>query len=262
MLLPALSKAKGKTKGITCMNNGKQMSLAWRLYAEDNNELLIKSLDNPAPNRPPTGAGQVPENNNRTLLVPGNLDFSNNPDNWDPLRTVAKSPLQKYDGNSYQIWKCPSDLGLVKNNLGQMVPRVRSQSMSQVFDYGFWLPAPPYKVFSRLANIVNPTATWVMIDEHPDSINDAACAVRMAQPNATTATIIDWPASYHNGAAGLNFADGHSEIHQWKGKATKAPVSYGKRALPSGTVSAASDPGGLRDVIWWSGNTTVGPGWQ
>jgi prepilin-type N-terminal cleavage/methylation domain-containing protein len=248
MLLPALSKAKSKTKGITCMNNGKQMTLAWRLYADDNNELLIKSLDNAA----------TPENNQRSLLVQGsNLDFSNKRDNWDPLLTIAKSPLQKYDGNSYAIWRCPSDIGLVKDNTGRSVPRVRSQSMSQVFDFGFWLPASAWKVYSRLANIDNPSATWVMIDEHPDSINDAACAVMMAKPDAKNATIVDWPASYHNGAAGLNFGDGHSEIHQWKGKATRAPVTYGKRPLPNGSVTTTSDPMAVRDVIWWSANTTV-----
>ena len=57
MLLPALAKAKSKTLGIRCMNNGYQMSLAWRLYADDNDELLVKSLDNPGPNQKPTGPG-------------------------------------------------------------------------------------------------------------------------------------------------------------------------------------------------------------
>jgi len=244
MLLPALSKAKGKTKGITCMNNGRQMTLAWRLYADDNNELLVKSLG---------GAG-VPDDKNRSLFVPGsNLDWTSKRDNWDPLLTVAKSPLQKYDGNSFQIWKCPSDIGLVKNNLGQLTPRVRSQSMSQVFDFGAWLPAPPYKVYSKLANIDNPTQTWVMIDEHPDSINDAACAIQMALPGAKSAQIIDFPASYHNGAAGLNFADGHAEVHRWIGSTIKAPVYYGKRTLALNVAAKDSTV----DIIWWSQNTTV-----
>ncbi len=242
MLLPALAKAKSKTKGITCMNNNKQMVLAWRLYSEDNDDLLVKSLDDSA----------VPENAKRTLLVPGNLDFSSNRDNWDPTNTVAKSPLQKYDGNNYQIWKCPSDVGVVTGPNGQKVPRVRSQSMSQVFDYGNWLPNPPYKVYSRLGHIINPTQTWVMIDEHPDSINDAACAVKMAEPGSTSAYIVDFPASYHNGAAGLSFADGHSEIHQWKGSKIKPPVKYnGSLALD---VPAGDS---LNDIIWWSQNTTV-----
>jgi len=267
MLLPALSKAKSKTKGITCMNNGRQMTLAWRLYADDNNELLIKSLDNPAPNRPPTTAGQTPENHLRALLVPG-ADLNWPPknttgqrDNWDPLLTVAKSPLQKYNGNSYQIWKCPSDMGLVKNNQNQLVSRVRSQSMSQVFDFGSWLPAGNgFRVYSRLANIVNPTATWVMIDEHPDSINDAACAVQMPAVTASgvkNAQIIDFPASYHNGAAGLNFGDGHAEVHQWKGSKIKAPVKYVTGSLSLNVPAGDS----LNDVYWWAKNTTVGPGY-
>jgi prepilin-type N-terminal cleavage/methylation domain-containing protein/prepilin-type processing-associated H-X9-DG protein len=243
MLLPALSKAKGKTKGINCMNNGKQMTLAWQLYAEDNNELLVKSLND----------SQVPENNVRALLVPGaSLNYSNARDNWDPTTTVARSPLQKYNGNSYQIWKCPSDIGLVSGQGGRKTPRVRSQSMSQVFDFGSWLPGSTYRVYSRLANIAIPTQTWVMIDEHPDSINDAACAVKMAPEGSTTAQIIDFPASYHNGAAGLNFADGHAEIHRWKGGKIKAPVKYNNNLqlnVPAGDST--------QDIIWWSKNTTV-----
>ncbi len=243
MLLPALSKAKSKTKGITCMNNNKQMVLAWRLYADDNDELLPKSLSDPA----------VPENNKRTLVVPGSLDYSANKLNWEPTNTIALSPLQKYDGNNYQIWKCPSDVALVPAGAGKMLPRVRSQSMSQVFDFGGWLPAPKYKVFSRIGYIINPTQTWVMIDEHPDSINDAACAVQMADQGAKSANIIDFPASYHNGAAGLSFADGHSEIHQWKGSTIKAPVTYGKKVLALNVPAKDS----LNDIIWWSSNTTV-----
>jgi prepilin-type N-terminal cleavage/methylation domain-containing protein/prepilin-type processing-associated H-X9-DG protein len=243
MLLPALAKAKSKTKGITCMNNNKQMVLGWRLYSDDNDELLIKSLDNT------TG---TPENAKRTLLVPGNLDWSNNRDNWDVTNTILKSPLQKYIGNSTAIWKCPSDIGLVNATGGKKLPRVRSQSMSQVFDYGFWLPAPKYKVYSRLGHIINPTQTWVMIDEHPDSINDAACAVTIAEADATSGQIVDYPAAYHNGAAGLSFADGHSEIHQWKGSRIKPPVTYGKKGL---SVQPAGDS--LNDIKWWSRNTTV-----
>lgn len=242
MLLPALSKAKGKTKGITCMNNGKQMTLGWRLYSDDNDELLIKSLND----------NQVPENAKRALLVPGNLDYSAAKSNWEPTNTIALSPLQKYVGNSYQIWKCPSDIGFV-TVAGKRLPRVRSQSMSQVFDFGSWLPrSAGWKVYSRLGHIINPTQTWVMIDEHPDSINDAACAVKMAERTATSANIIDFPASYHNGAAGLSFADGHSEIHQWKGSKIKAPVRYNNSLALN---VAAGDS--LKDVIWWSENTTV-----
>jgi prepilin-type N-terminal cleavage/methylation domain-containing protein/prepilin-type processing-associated H-X9-DG protein len=243
MLLPALAKAKEKTRGITCMNNGRQMTLAWNLYAGDHDDLLVKSLSD----------GAVPENNRRELLVPGSdLDWSAKRDNWDPLLTIDKSPLRKYTANNHQIWRCPSDIGMVRGVGGKKVPRVRSQSMSQVFDFGAWLPADKYKTYSRLSNIDVPTKTWVMMDEHPDSINDAAFGVTMAEPNATTGQIVDYPAAYHNGAAGLSFADGHSEIRKWKGSAIKPRVTYGRIGL---TTKPAGDS--LNDIKWLSENTTV-----
>src|SRR5690349_1674175 len=86
MLLPALAKAKSKTKGITCMNNGKRMSLGHILYADDHDCLMIKSLDN----------GATPENAKRSLLVVGNLAYNGgNANNWNASNPIGKSPLQK-----------------------------------------------------------------------------------------------------------------------------------------------------------------------
>ncbi len=233
MLLPALSKSKTKAQGIKCMNNGKQMMLAWRLYADDYEGLLVESLEG------------GPETSKRALLVAGNA--SDNPTN-----TVDKSPLMKYMGNSREVWKCPSDR-TTRLEAGKRVPTVRSQSMSQAFDFGGWLPAPPYKTYGRLDHIVIPTQTWVMVDEHPLSINDAACAVQIVLPDAKSGNIIDFPASYHNGAAGFSFADGHSEIHQWKGSKIK---TFGKGSNTGLNVAAGDS---LIDAKWWSRNTTVGP---
>ena len=42
MLLPALSKAKTKAQGVSCMNNGRQMTLAWRLYVDENQDLAMR----------------------------------------------------------------------------------------------------------------------------------------------------------------------------------------------------------------------------
>jgi len=238
MLLPALSKAKSKSLGIKCMNNSKQMMLGWRLYADDWNDLLVESLKDPS----------APYDNKRVLLVGGaNLDYSNAPDNWDPTRSVDKSPLMKYLGNSREVWKCPADLARVMNNLKQLVPRVRRLAMSQVFDFGSWLPqSSRWRVYGKLSDIVYPTKTWVMVDEHPDSINDAACAVQMY------GNIIDFPASYHNGACGFSFADGHAEVHRWIGSKIKARVQYNHN-LQLNVAPGDSKP----DVFWWSENTTV-----
>lgn len=241
MLLPALAKAKTKAQGIYCMNNLRQMMLGWRLYASDYNDVLLASLS------------MSPNPYNRVIWVTGGLDYTSAASNWNPETDLAKSPLMPYLGkNNYTIWKCPADLARVKGKDNKMMPRVRSNSMSQVFDNGSWLPAAAWRIYQRESDIVIPTKTWVLVDEHPDSINDAACAVQMAKPEAKTAQIIDFPASYHNGACGLAFADGHSEIHKWRGSKIKAKVKYNHDL--SLNVPAGDS---LQDVIWWSENTTV-----
>jgi prepilin-type processing-associated H-X9-DG protein len=95
--------------------------------------------------------------------------------------------------------------------------------MSQVFDFGAWLPSPAYggswRTYAKMQEIVNPVKTFVFIDENPDSINDAAFATQCNGSVAGTGSpaIADIPASYHNKAGGLSFADGHSEVHRWHG---------------------------------------------
>jgi len=239
MLLPALSKAKAKAQGVGCMNNLRQMMLGWKMYPDDYNDLLLASLD-------------VAPSQKRTRWVTGDLSFTAARSNWDVNQDLAKSPLMPYIGkNSFSIWKCPADQATVLVS-GQRLPRVRSNSMSQVFDNGSWLPGSAYKVFSKTAQIANPGKTFVFIDEHPDSINDGAFAVQMAKHTDSTAQIVDFPASYHNGACGLSFADGHSEIHKWIGKTIKARVTY------TGTMSLNVNAGdSVADIKWLSSVTTV-----
>jgi prepilin-type N-terminal cleavage/methylation domain-containing protein/prepilin-type processing-associated H-X9-DG protein len=238
MLLPALAKSKTKAQGIGCLNNLRQMMLGWRIYSDDFNELLLLSRD--IQDKP------------RVDWVTGWLDYTSAPANWDPNIDIVKSPLMPYIGRSLSIWKCPADHSWVKTTKGLQSQRVRSNSMSQVFDDGTWLPSPTWRVYRTMTSIVTPVKTWVLVDEHPDSINDPAFAVQMAKPDAKTAQIIDVPASYHNGACGFSFADGHSEIHKWRGSRIKVPVKNKDLALPLG---AAGDS--LKDVLWMSENTTV-----
>ncbi|MEK9863552.1 MAG: hypothetical protein VW804_10380, partial [Verrucomicrobiota bacterium] len=89
-----------------------------------------------------------------------------------------------------------------------------------------------------------------LLDEHPDSINAGGYANQMVdQPG--TARMIDFPASYHNGAAGLSFADGHAEIKRWQDERTQPPVQNNNNLQ----LNIAS-PNNL-DVIWLAERTTV-----
>ena len=100
------------------------------------------------------------------------------------------------------------------------MPRVRSVSMqSYMGDRGgpFSGGYTQFRKYSQIT-IPSPARAWVFIDEREDSINDGWFAVSMDSydPYKPTADwLVDYPASYHNSAGGLAFADGHSEIHKW-----------------------------------------------
>src|SRR5215831_3092805 len=114
MLLPALSRSKTKAQGIMCMNNGRQMMLAWRFYVDDNRDTVPASFNPGAPHE----------------WVHGSLDFSGaNRSNWDINQDLLKSPLWQYCANNAAIWKCPADHSMVTVK-GGSVPRVRSISMN------------------------------------------------------------------------------------------------------------------------------------
>jgi prepilin-type processing-associated H-X9-DG protein len=91
--------------------------------------------------------------------------------------------------------------------------------------------------------IPGPAQTWVYVDEHPDSINDAG----NFPPNSDV-NIVDLPASYHNGACGFAFADGHSEVHKWQGKLKALKVNARDGAYQLNINVPRRDP----DLYWVS----------
>jgi prepilin-type N-terminal cleavage/methylation domain-containing protein len=218
MLLPALSKAKTKAQGIGCLNNLKQMGVAWTMYALDN-------ADRIPPNNGDDQGGFIP---GVTPYYPntwcaGWLEFNGTPDNTNVLY-LKRSHIYSYL-TSLDIWRCPADHSVSKYG-GQTLPRVRSMSMNAWMNVSSpWNSATQYKVLRRLSDFINPgpAKTWVLIDERQESINDAFFVVTMNQRGAGC-YIVDFPASYHNGAGGLNFADGHSEIHKWLDPRTIPPL--------------------------------------
>lgn len=221
MLLPALSRAKQKALGISCLSNTKQLALAWRLYADDNGERL------PA-NR---GVADIANGANRDSWVMCVMGYSGT----DATNTslMLEGLMGPYTSKNTGIFKCPAD-NSVATVSGVKSPRARSISMaSRIGDVG------SSKGVLKMNDIINPgpAMAWVTMDEHPDSINDGSFLVNK------TATWTDYPASYHGGAGGLSFADGHSEVHRWLEAATRQPIT-GVYKLAGQSVSAT------RDIDW------------
>lgn len=234
LLLPALGKAKLKAQGIQCLNNHRGLMLAWRMYAEDNHDLLTYSTADPGG---PFAAYS---------WVQGVLDFNpGNRSNWDVDQDIKKSPLWQYCGKSVGIWKCPADQSTVTPTFGiyagKTVSRVRSMTMSiwvggwkqndgAVTDAG--CSGPQWRVYSKLTdmNDPGPARTWVLTDEREDRINYGNMFTDMTGYPATPALWrfnFDMPAFYHHRAAGFSFADGHAETKRWLDDRTMLPIQKG-----------------------------------
>jgi prepilin-type processing-associated H-X9-DG protein len=127
---------------------------------------------------------------------------------WTNTILIRDSLLYNYV-NSLGVYKCPADRATTKSPFGKGggIPKVRSNSMSC-----FMNPLPGEtrgmgKTYRKQGDFVlGPSMTWVTIDENPVSINDGWFV------HESKTSFVDYPASYHNGAGGLSFADGHSEI--------------------------------------------------
>lgn len=216
MLLPALGKAKSKAEGISCMNNLRQLGFAWYMYADDFDDWMVS-------NKPINTSGL-------TDWVQGNLNYSgSNTDNFN-LDHIRNGKLTVY-ADSLEIYKCPADKSKIQTGRGETQFRVRSVAMNSWMSGQFGPKGEDvgnnsgYRTFRKRSDLIDPSPSmaWIILDEHPDGINDAWFATRMYEGERQYYWR-DLPASYHNGACGFTFADGHSEIRKWVDPRTKAPI--------------------------------------
>jgi len=251
MLLPVLAKSKTKAQGIMCMSNMRQLTFAWMQYAHDSNDRI------------PYASGNGDPALDAYAWVTGYLDFDPaNSSNWDVRRDIQKSPLWPYCGKAAGIWKCPADRSTVVPSsgpfTGQRVPRVRSMSMS-LWLGGFggflaWdggLSSPPWRLYLKLTDFQDPgpVRTLAFWDEREDAINLGNFGIDMSgypdQPNLLGFPQ-DLPASYHNKAGGLSFADGHAEIHRWLDPRTTPPLRSDAWWETTGLIPSPNN----RDIMW------------
>ena len=226
MLLPALNRAKVKAQGIKCLSNTKQLTLGWLLFASDHNDEIM-------PNGGP-GVGDlagVPDWCGHVEMFGAFAQSTN----WTVLVDPTVCAMAEYV-RTPGVYKCPGDT--VPCTYGE---RVRSVSLNGALGghapavqgtapnppgriyYGSGAPAPESAGAVKMSDL-NTTGTanvFVVLDEQADSISavngDADFAFDPG-PASSSEKWRDLPASYHNGAGSLSFADGHSEIHKWSNR--------------------------------------------
>ncbi|MBI4664724.1 MAG: type II secretion system protein [Verrucomicrobia bacterium] len=237
MLLPALAKSKTKAQAIQCLSNLKQLQLSWLMYPDDNDGKLVMGYND-------NGGASAPDR-----WVRGDMDDDRDATNITLIRSGYLFPYNPDIG----IYKCPADKSTQKS--GRKLPRIRSVSMSTAISHpNAPLPSPPYRVYYKTSDLIDPPSAslWVFMMEHPNSIHGGVLTVR-CQERGASARMYDYPASYHNGADGLSFADGHSEIHKYLDPRSRPPPKWdrGTAALQF-NIPMPNNP----DIAWLQERTS------
>jgi prepilin-type N-terminal cleavage/methylation domain-containing protein/prepilin-type processing-associated H-X9-DG protein len=246
LLLPALSSAKARARGLACLNNGKQLMTAVTLYTTDHQEYY-------PPN--PDGGTTDPGYN-----WCGGLAGIGMPDEFNPdiIKNPKTSLLINYLGGDISVFRCTEDRrmgpyqGTDSSLIGHIVPAARTFSMNNAvgtIDPGFDeegsphhsgipdLPVNgpflnsqdthrrdhPWRTFGKATENGPPAPSklWVLVDEDVISLNDAALCFGMEQP-----VWFDSPGSAHSDGCNFAFADGHSEAHHWLSPTEKGCEGY------------------------------------
>jgi len=229
LLLPALAKAKEKAQAVGCMNNIRQLSVGWLMYANDYSDRLIVNHNK----------AQTTEE--RQSWVNAIMDWDNTPDNTNTA-LILSGKLAPFVANSYAVYKCPADRSRAANGY-----RTRSYSLNaMVGEPGKALDQfnPNYVQFVKASDIQSPSTIFGFLEEHPDSINDGFFVNSYDE--------IKWnnvPAAHHRASANLQFTDGHIESHHWLADVNR---SQAKGAAGVGTV-----PTPERDFLWLKEHAAV-----
>ena len=272
-LLPAFAGTRQNAQVIGCMDNQRQLAVAWAMYARDNNDALV-------PNRGLNGATGVTYSGDPRLqpqLLPGGANADWCPGNMqNDQDTVAGS---KYpEGSIYSWWlqagllypyvnnmsayHCPADHSTVPRGLTAFVaPALRTYSMNdwvQPMDNPGYASSPwpggpttGYYVYTKLSNMYQPgpSKIFVFIEESPYSIDDGFFAVN---PSETT-TWVNSPAVLHGNASVLAFADGHTDAHRW----TDSSMITATPSTPTGNIDGWPASSSSGDLAWLNSISTA-----
>jgi prepilin-type N-terminal cleavage/methylation domain-containing protein/prepilin-type processing-associated H-X9-DG protein len=259
ILLPVLTAARSRALQTADLSNKKQLITAWIMYASDNNDVLVFNADESmAVNGTPSW---IPQNCYMDWKI------SANDTNVVLLQT---NQLGTYCAQQYGLYVSPGDnfLSPVQNLVG-MGSQFHHRSRSVAMDAAVGGPPTTYtgtglKPASSLSNFspfyvattmngfgaasISPSLSWVFINEHPDSIDDGILYIDPAHGcQSGTGQFTEVPASYLANGCGISFADGHAEIHIWRGSLANRPVQYTSLR----NLNVVNDP----DLAWLAQHT-------
>ena len=244
LLLPALANARMQAARIQCMNNEKQMILAWSIYSGDNNDRLVLNGGDTATTSTQAHLWVYGGNHGAPDALTNNLYL-----------TGASYALFAPVLPTVRIYKCPADHStwpLWSSKLVH-VTELRSYAMNCYVGTAATVIAPikvnsVYKTYLKSSQLAadSPVNRFVFTDVNPASICTPAFGVDM-----NLMTWVHYPSDLHRQRGMLAFGDGHVEAHRWQDARTMLHLAGGAAYIPHGNYT----PGNL-DLNWIAARTT------
>jgi len=195
MLLPALSKAKDQSYVVNCLNNQKQLCLAFIMYSHDNNDVMpsryFQGLEMYA-----GGYWQAPNISPGMTVAQAVAAVQ---------ASLSKGPLWNYCKN-FGSYHCPADLRF-KNRQPGVHWAYDSYSKVDGMNGGFWHP----DWIVKFTEVPEPVRTLVFVEEADSRNYNLGTWVI----NPESRGWVDALAVFHAVKSGIGFADGHAEGHKW-----------------------------------------------
>ncbi len=242
LLVPALAKGKSLASRVRCLNNEKQLAIAWTLYSGDNNESLVGN-----------GSQELGQSSSGLLWVMGAYhNFVQAFTNEQLLINPKYAAFAPYVG-SKATYKCPSDKTSFIVSRGKPIPQVRSYAMNLYLGPTSAMAgrlSTRYQAFRKSTDLPTPSNLFLFQDLTPQSLCTPAFIVLM--PGVGTDQFFHLPATHHNKGSGvISFADGHAEAHTWRDPKVFSTASLGVR-INHDLRSPKS-----QDLAWIQERTTV-----
>ena len=231
LLLPALARAKDRAYVANCLNNHKQISLAFVMYAHDNSDVMpgryYQGLEMyaggywPSP-QPAVTVGMTEDQAVKTVQT-----------------ALSKGPLFPYCRNAASF-HCPADQRFKRRRPG-MHWAYDSYSKLDGMNGDFW-SLPPIRKFSA---VPEPARTITFLEEADSRDYNLGTWVI----NADTHTWVDALAIFHATQSGIGFADSHAEAHKWVEQTTIRAATAAQSGLDTPFYWAKATPRD-RDFEW------------
>jgi prepilin-type N-terminal cleavage/methylation domain-containing protein/prepilin-type processing-associated H-X9-DG protein len=253
MLLPALSRAKTKAIAASCMNDKRQLTIAWVMYSGEYNDHFAINSDPHVHNTTFYPAGTTSPS-----WIAGTIDWTTGQYNTNTtyINSDKYALLGGYLSQNLKVFACPAAnfLSPAQSAAG-WDHRIRSIAMDGAIGEGdkYQEPANPFGwtqwfVVKKITDLhyPGPSDSWVFTDEHPDSVDDAL----LYTANYGVTKFTELPGNLHGGACGISFADGHAETHKWVDSVLTShrTVTYSVIQQVSCSISDA-------DMLWLANRT-------